>query len=986
MGKSTLLAQALFENSLAPTGTDVWLGLEPDDEDGGYARDLLDALRAHGVTSTRPGSAHAGARAVVDAVWQLAPDLVCLVLDDAHVLAPGSPGHVLLADVIRGLPANGHMVVSARHDPQLPLARLAVERQLVRIGDADLVFDSEELERLAESRSVEPTVLDGTGGWPAMAELAVSAGHAVAREFIWQEVIEPLGRDRRRVLAALVELGGGDDDLLTAALDSPVVLTRELEGVPLIAVGDHGWHRPHSLWQPMARMRLVGPDRSEVLARGIRHLVGRGRFDEAYRLIAGAKQWDEAPGLIRAACLELTRHPPASRLRRWLATFPADVADSPAGQLGAGVLASLDDPDHAASDLRRAVTGFHESGDMGAELGAIAHLGRVAYWTRDFDVLAETYPRIHELSSAGYPLAEGLEALGEAVVADLRGDDERMLASLARIAPGQLGPAWEPAVAWFRATAQLDLGDPVAARAIAEEAIAGVDDPLYRGVLEGAVSSARWNLGLDCDLAGFNASVAELDPDSGGGGVSHNIALTAVWTSYRLAHLGDPVGARAILDRDDTESHSDRPVLVVRHTLARASLLVADGNEGAAARVFAPVIAKYPLTGAARRAWNDGLCLTYVLLPEMRAAWDDLPLRGIWAQSRELAASVVAFRKGATSVLERLVLPDLNFVRAHLHHRFAAELAVGLHDAGRREGAELVEALGEPARAYLRSIVEEGGRSALVAPIKRALAGVPAAPPSHTVLGVLGPITLDRDGAPVDADGLRRGRVQMLVGFLVIKRRTTRAEVMATLWPDFDDRAATNNLRVTLNHLQTVLEPWRIPGEPGYLLRSQGSELRLVVGAGLNLDVDTFDVRLAEADDAERAGTPSVALDAYLEATKLWRGELLADIIDATWLDLERERYRMRYVNALQRAGQLQLARGDVDSADVLGRRAIEVDPWAEAAHGVVVGAALARGDRSAARRALDRAHDAVADLGVEPGSELQRLAGRLQIGDMTKK
>jgi DNA-binding SARP family transcriptional activator len=47
----------------------------------------------------------------------------------------------------------------------------------------------------------------------------------------------------------------------------------------------------------------------------------------------------------------------------------------------------------------------------------------------------------------------------------------------------------------------------------------------------------------------------------------------------------------------------------------------------------------------------------------------------------------------------------------------------------------------------------------------------------------------------------------------------------------------------------------------------------------------------------------------------------------------------------------------------------------------VLVSAALARGDRSAARRALDRTLAALADLDVEPSEETRRLHRRLRGG-----
>jgi DNA-binding SARP family transcriptional activator len=45
----------------------------------------------------------------------------------------------------------------------------------------------------------------------------------------------------------------------------------------------------------------------------------------------------------------------------------------------------------------------------------------------------------------------------------------------------------------------------------------------------------------------------------------------------------------------------------------------------------------------------------------------------------------------------------------------------------------------------------------------------------------------------------------------------------------------------------------------------------------------------------------------------------------------------------------------------------------------VLVAAALARGDRSAARRALDRGLAALADLGVDPSQQTQSLRRRVR-------
>jgi DNA-binding SARP family transcriptional activator len=249
---------------------------------------------------------------------------------------------------------------------------------------------------------------------------------------------------------------------------------------------------------------------------------------------------------------------------------------------------------------------------------------------------------------------------------------------------------------------------------------------------------------------------------------------------------------------------------------------------------------------------------------------------------------------------------------------------------------------------------------------------------------VLGPLELRRlgpDGSerPEDAGDadLRRERVRTLLAFLVGHRTTTRADVTAALWPDLDERAAANNLRVTLNYLLRVLEPGRPAGEPSYLVRMDGQRIRLVAGDELRIDVDLFDRHIEAAARAEADGAPSLALTHHLGAVDLYRGPLHVDVPDAEWIDLDREHYRTRFVRAAVRAGQLLLGHGDLDHAEATARRAIDVDRWAEEAYAVLAATALARGDRSAAQRHLDRALTALAELGLDPSPATHQLRRR---------
>jgi len=356
----------------------------------------------------------------------------------------------------------------------------------------------------------------------------------------------------------------------------------------------------------------------------------------------------------------------------------------------------------------------------------------------------------------------------------------------------------------------------------------------------------------------------------------------------------------------------------------------------------------------------------HVVAPNARKHWDAVPLHGHLAAARDLAGMVVRRREsGGSSFLRTVELPDVGMIRSQLHYRHAAELAVGLASIGRPEGATLLDALGSPGRAAVRDLTDDR-RQARAA--RALLSALPAPPPRSTYLAMLGASSL-------------RPRLQVLLAYLIEHRQTNRSHVMAALWPDMDGRAASNNLAVTLNRLLRLLDPSRASGEPSYLLRLDGQTIRLVTGEHLLLDIDEFDRHRAVAARADEDGSPSVALEHHLAAVELYRGDLYldaGDAGDAEWLTLPREQYRLRFVRSAIRAGQLLLAQGRLDHAETVAHQALAVDPWAEDAYAVLVGAALARQNRSGALRLFTRCVDALADLGVEPSETTLQLQRRL--------
>jgi ATP/maltotriose-dependent transcriptional regulator MalT/DNA-binding SARP family transcriptional activator len=980
LGKTTLLAQAVAENRLAARGTDLWIGLGPADADGGaLARDTLAALAR--LTDGRSDEAvevgvgdEPSAVTVADAVWRLSPTAICLVFDDAHVLGPGSPGARWLAELIDALPANGHVLLASRWAPAVPLARLATQGDVLRLTEDDLRFSDDELTGFAARRGVDVERFEDSGGWPAMAELAASVERDLAGDYLWEEVLEPLGAERRRVLAVVSDLGGADDRLASAALGMPVELARVLDGVPLVAHGAGGWRVPHPLWRSVRALAVSHDERGAVRRRAVVHLTEEHRYDDAVTLAAEAGLDDLVAGVLRAASIGPER-PPTRWLDRWLADLPPAARGTAGATLAAGVRASAVAPAEATEPLRTAIDLCRADGDIEGELSALAVLGRVAWWRSDIALLGEIYPRVLELEAEGHALARAIARLGRAVLADIAGDDDAAIAHLDGIEPGVLDEAWQAVGSWLKATVLAGAGR-------ADEAVTILDgiptspDPAFRLTVEGARLAAMWSQGHVDEVVAALPSIVERIRSAG---VVQNLFVALSQGAIATASVGDADAAERYLAQARQAGRDTGVDATARLALGEAATLLAAGDEAGATTVLDKVIASHGIDpGIDRRVWRNSLSLSYVLVPASRAYWDAADLRGHVAVARRLAAAVAAQREGGRG-LRDLEVPAAAEVRAALHHRFCVELALDLEAAGRPEGGALLESLGTRGRDAVRAVAAE--RTRQTKPARSLLAAVPAPPSRVTDLAVLGALEITRDGTAVTDGDLRRERVRALLSFLVGHRATSRAAITAALWPDLDESAAANNLRVTMSYLKRLLEPWRAAKDPSYFVRLEGQSVCLVTGDWLRIDADRFDDHIARAARAEADGTPSVALEHSLAAVDLYRGPAHQGVVDADWIDLEREHYRTRFVAAATRAGELLVGRGDIARAEQVARRAVDVDPWAEDAYGVLVASALARGDRSAARCSLDRALAALAELGVEPSEQLRQLRRRVRGG-----
>jgi DNA-binding SARP family transcriptional activator len=914
--------------------------------------------------------------ALVDAVDGVGQP-VALVLDDVHHLTPGSAGAGALAELIEALPACAHLVVAGRGDPPLPLARLVAERRVEVIGPAELLFTAAEVAEVAEVAPVPLALFGELDGWPALVRLTADGHAALVGRYVDDEVVGSLAPAARRTLQTLVALGGADDDLLAAVCEGAVSIPALTMLVPLVA-NDHGWARPAALWGRVPSVEVADAVGRELRGRGIEVLAQRDDLDAAIRLALRGSDWPTTAKLLARACASgHYRHGP-DRLRGWLDQIPADRHAEPVVALLEGIDAKTSGARAEVAErwLQAAIEGYRAAGDDAGEMTGIAVLGH-AIWTRgDAAGMAGLFQRVLELEAAGSATAAAFANLGRAALADAAGDDAAVLAQLDTVDESLLDDDWSAVAQWFRCKALLMSGRPDEAlpAALRASELGGEGFAAARSI----VSFVLFCSGRLEDLLGDYAEEAGAAVRILGGSVSRRdqvLGRALIGAGYRL--IGFPLADDELLPPTDPRDVGQVAVIVAAEVVAA----VARGAEAdAAARLYALTTTSGFSVVELERALRYFVGILYPLAPaELVAQWDAEDLGPSLRERRELGRQFLAQRAGGPEALDPADRwPTSGTCLTALGARWCLELAaVGLA-AGHPDARRLLDDLA----AFLSASTQDGlhdltghDHPDVRRAVTRYLAERPFPPRRHLEVRVLGPLELRRGGDVVDEPAWRRERVRSLFSYLLEHGTATREQLAGQLWPELDERAGANNLRVTLSYLLAILEPERAAGDASWFVRTDGNAVRLVPGEGLWVDRTAFEAKLDEAARRGRDGAHSLELVALEAALDLWRGEPFTEHVYDEWAELARVRLRQRYVEAALRAAELHGAAGDRLAAVRHARAALAVEPWSERAFRVLIAVALAAGDRAGALRALEECRSMLADLGLTPAPQTLDLA-----------
>ncbi|MBU7318156.1 LuxR C-terminal-related transcriptional regulator [Paenibacillus oleatilyticus] len=377
-GKTTLVSEWLA-GCLQPA---AWLSLEEADRDPArFLTYLFAALQTIGIRSGEgvmgmlqapgPLPMETILTAVLNKITAI-PDRFILVLDDYHVIDSR-----LIDDAIgfllERMPAQMHLVIITREDPDLSLARLRVRDQLTELRTADLRFTSSEAaEFLGQVMGLrlsqeDVAVLESrTEGWIAGLQLAAlsmqghpkdaasmirsfTGSHHFVLDYLVEEVLQQQSASMQafllrtsildRLCGPLCDavLRGGTDELLSGQETLQYLERANLFIVPLD--NERRWYRYHHLFADLLRQRLYQTtggsskgeakrDVEELHLRASEWYEDHGLELEAFHHAAAAHDVERAVRLIEGEGMPLLFRGAIAPVLNWLDSMPKEELDA----------------------------------------------------------------------------------------------------------------------------------------------------------------------------------------------------------------------------------------------------------------------------------------------------------------------------------------------------------------------------------------------------------------------------------------------------------------------------------------------------------------------------------------------------------------------------------------------------------------------------------------------------------------------------------
>lgn len=215
---------------------------------------------------------------------------------------------------------------------------------------------------------------------------------------------------------------------------------------------------------------------------------------------------------------------------------------------------------------------------------------------------------------------------------------------------------------------------------------------------------------------------------------------------------------------------------------------------------------------------------------------------------------------------------------------------------------------------------------------------------------LLGPVMVTRaDGSQVEGALWRRVKVRALLAYLALHlgQPVGREQLLELLWPGHDSyEAALSNLNTTVYNLRRSLEPDLQRGADSRYLIYEGGNYYLEGSAGISLDIPLFEDSIRQARQEK---DPAKAIQQYEYATRLYRGDYLADLTETqVWSSACHHRYQELYLSSLEAIADLSREADPVKAKDAYFA-VLAAQKWRESAYRSLIELLWQQGNRAAA-------------------------------------
>lgn len=1034
-GKTTALA-GFAQHSGWPV---AWCRLDPADSPAALVLHLAAAFRQIAPVNEARIAAAPPNEALDEIINRLTAldDQTLLVLDDYHHADRLPALRAMVERLIEQSPPRLHLVLLSRETPALaPLPTIAARGELYRLGRADLAFSDAEARALFERHGLPPDSIDAelnalVRGWPLALRLLATArvrqgspaGDAVVAinalldmiaplldEYLAHEVLGDQPPDVRTLLLATALMRWIDPSACAAVpelADSgihPGLIDRRELFVETLPDG-------RRVYQPLVAAGLARlaarelPGWRAIHVHLARHYAAIGDDHGAAHHLLAAGEWEQAAtALSRIAAFGLTNHQ-ATALLAWIERVP------PVHQVNASLLEARAIAERRIGRFAQAVESYRAAEACYRAQGD--HAGQVRALRGQAEVFLDTVQPA--------PAATLLKRAMKLLPRDRYDERGAILGLQAEnwINHGRTDVAVLIAAAAHReARGEARQQAAVIASSAGRAAQSPIHSPrllLRSGRLIEARQALEDELGLETGRA-RPAPSFHRDP----------LLLLALVECM----LGNGARALALAQRGLLEAqHGGSPLTeAIAHMRLGHAYQVTASNDEAAQYHYHAALAIIETTGVARTRAEAMLGLTLLEghagnlvaaethardgLERALAAGDEWTAALIWLALGGAAAAAEDPRAAAwiDEAYQRFVRSDdqygqavallwSSYVNMRSGNEAQADRELGrlfdLAGAGGFDGLLTTRTLfGPHDLAFLLPLLLRGRglrgsaqRHAVVAqrllrqgfPSIAADDAVDAYHPGYTLrVQLLGSFRVYRGAHEIQAREWQREKARQLLQLLLTYRGAwlQREQICAWLWPESEPAAAERQFKVTLNALNTVLEPRRPPRVAPFFIRRQGLAYSFAPSYGCWIDVDEFELRTAGAPGRDQ----EVETRSRRTAFQLYRGDYLAEALYDPWTLEERERLLARHLASTATLARLLVERGEFDEAIDMCEHIIRRDRGYEEAYQTLMRAYARAGSRSLALRAYARCVQALSDeLGLEPLPETSELHDRIK-------